>query len=173
MQSTANSICTVLIADDDTALNRVWGDLLSSAGFDVLTSTNGLEALDTIRDGNKVDVVLLDYKMPKLDGSQTLEQLKDQFPDVKTIGVTGVERSQLPSAFREGVQKLIEKPVKSSDLIDAIQSVIGMPAVAHTKSVKRSVNWARFLPWYALFLISSIGMLVLLERAVSELLGSQ
>jgi CheY-like chemotaxis protein len=166
-------MCTVLIADDDTALNHAWRDLLSCAGFDVLTSNSGLKALDAIRYESKVDVVLLDYNMPPLDGAQTLQRLKDQFPDVKIIGVTGVERSRLPVAFREGVQTLLAKPVKGSDLIDAVHSVISAPAVAQTESVNRSMNWARFAPWYALFLISSAGIIFLFRRAVSDLLSSR
>jgi CheY-like chemotaxis protein len=173
MQSAADPICTVLIADDDATLSNVWRDLLSGAGFDVLTSNSGLKALDTIRYGSKVDVVLLDYNMPTLNGSQTLEHLKDQFPSVKPIGVSGVESSELPAAYREGVQKLLAKPVNSSDLIDAIRSVVGLPAVEHIESAKRSTNWVRILPWYALFLITSAAIFVLLQRATNELLSSQ
>jgi CheY-like chemotaxis protein len=161
-----------LIADDDNALNHVWGDLLSSAGFEVLTSNNGLKALNTIRYGSKVDVVLLDYKMPQLDGAQTLEHLNEHFPDVKTIGVTGVQCSELPVAYRDGVQKLLAKPVKGSDLIDAIHSVTGVPAVAQTETVKRSMNWPRFALCYALFLISCVGIVALFQRALNELFSS-
>src|SRR5579862_4471059 len=74
MELAANSMRTVLIADDDTALNHSWQELLSDAGFDVLSCTTGQEAVDTIRQGRKVDVLLLDYSMPVLDGAQTLEQ---------------------------------------------------------------------------------------------------
>jgi CheY-like chemotaxis protein len=170
MQSTADCMPTVLIADDDDALNQVWQDLLSSAGFDVLTSNTGLKALDTVRFADKVDVVLLDYKMPVLDGAQTLAHLKEQFPSVKAIGVTGVESSQLPAAYREGVQKLLVKPVKRSDLIEAIESVTG--ATAQTGRVKGSAYWVRFALWYALILVISAGILTLLQRATMELLAS-
>ena len=173
MQLTANCMHRVLIADDDTTLNHLWRDLLSDAGFDVLSCTNGSEAVDTIRHGRQVDVVLLDYNMPILDGAQTLGQLREQFPRVKVIGVTGVAFSQLPASFREGVQKLLEKPIKSSDLLDAIASVIGIPASAQTETANRSMNWARFGLYYALFLISSVSILVLLRRAASDLLSSR
>jgi CheY-like chemotaxis protein len=173
MQTTANPICTVLIADDDTALSHVWRDILSGAGFDVLTSNSGLKALDTIRYGSKVDVVLLDHNMPTLDGTHTLEHLKNQFPDVKAIGVTGVESSRLPAAYREGVQRLLTKPVNGSDLIDAIRAVTGAPAMAQPEPVKPSTNWARFAAWYALLLIASAAIIILLQRAASDLLSSR
>jgi CheY-like chemotaxis protein len=172
MTSTASTMPTVLIADDDSVLNQVWRDLLAGAGFDVLTCSNGLKALDTIRYGNKVDVVLLDYNMPQLDGAQTLEHLKEQFPDVKAIGVTGIERSQLPAAYCDGVEALLAKPVKSSDLIDAIHSAIGAPSAADAAADKRAMNWARFLPWYALFLTASLGLMFLLRQATIAVLTS-
>jgi CheY-like chemotaxis protein len=173
MQSSTNKMCTVLIADDDIALSHVWRDILSAAGFDVLTSNSGLKALDTIRYGNKVDVILLDHNMPTLDGTHTLEHLKNQFPNVKAIGITGVESSRLPAAYREGVQKLLIKPVNGTDLIDAVRSVTGVPAVVETAPVKYSTNWARFAPWYALFLIASAAIIVLLQQAAGDLLSSR
>jgi CheY-like chemotaxis protein len=69
MQTAANSTYTVLVVDDDIALNHMLRDALSGVGFNVLTSSNGLKGLDTIRYGSKVDVVLLDYSMTTLDGS--------------------------------------------------------------------------------------------------------
>jgi CheY-like chemotaxis protein len=172
MQLTDNSTHTVLIADDDTTLNHLWRDILSDAGFDVLSCTSGTEAVDTIRRGRHVDVVLLDYNMPTLDGAQTLGQLREQFPRVKAIGVTGVACPLLPATFREGVQKLLEKPIKSSDLLNAIGSVIGIPAPTQTETVGRSINWVRFGVCYTLSLISTVGLLVLIRRAAAELLSS-
>src|SRR5579859_1111515 len=170
MQLTANAMQTVLIADDDTILGHLWRELLSDAGFDVVSCANGQEAVDTIRQGKKIDVALLDYNMPVLDGAQTLGQLRDRFPSVKTIGVTGVACSELPAAFVEGVQRLLVKPIKSSELIDAVTAVLGAPAATRTEAIKASTNWVRFSLYYALFLISCFGILVLLQNAASRLL---
>lgn len=161
-----------MIADDDTTLSGVWKDLLRGAGFDVLSSESGLKALNTIRYGNKVDVVLLDYNMPLMDGARTLGHLKEQFPEVKAIGVTGVARSELPAEYCDGVEKLLVKPVKGADLIDAIQSVMGTRAAAQAEPVKRSMTWVRLIPWYVLCLISTGAIIVMLQRAVNELLSS-
>jgi two-component system response regulator (stage 0 sporulation protein F) len=173
MQSAVNTMGTVLIADDDPILSGMWQNLLSDAGFDVLTATTGSNALDTLRDKGTIDVMLLDYKMPIMDGAQTLGRMKDQFPSVKTIGVTGVEYSQLPATYREGVQKILVKPFKGSDLIDAISSVITVPEPVQTGTVKRSMNWVRFALCYTLFVITSAGTIVLLRQSVNDLLSSQ
>jgi DNA-binding NtrC family response regulator len=172
MQTTENPIYTVLVADDDVALNHLWRDALSDAGFNVLTSSSGLKALNTIQYGNKVDVVLLDYKMPMLDGSQTLEHLKHEFPNIKAIGITGVDASELPDSYRNGVEKLFPKPVKISDLVDAIHSAVGVPvgAETETKSAKRKTNWKRFAFWSAFDIVCCFVILMMLHRAVNELL---
>jgi CheY-like chemotaxis protein len=171
MELTANPMQTVLIADDDTTLSQLWRELLSDAGFDVLRCANGREAVDTIRQGKRVDVVLLDYNMPEQNGAETLEQLRDEFPDVKAIGVTGVSCSELPATYLEQVEQLLMKPIQSSDLIDAIISVVGVPVAAQSKTAKSSTYWVKFSLCYALFLIITCGLLFLLRNATNDVIS--
>jgi CheY-like chemotaxis protein len=174
MQTTANSTHTVLVADDDIAFNHMLREALTDAGFNVLTSSSGLKALNMVRYGSNVDVVLLDYGMPTLDGSQTLGHLKKDFPNVKAIGITGVDTSQLPDTYRNGVEKLLLKPVKISDLVDAIHSVLGLPVGAETETApaKPKTNWTRFALWSVFDVVCGSAILWILYRAVSELLLS-
>ncbi|HXI85026.1 MAG TPA: response regulator [Verrucomicrobiae bacterium] len=167
MQTTANSNYTVLVVDDDVALGDVWRDALSGAGFNVLTSSSGPKGLDTIRHVGKVDVVLLDYNMPWLDGSQTLEHLKDQFPHVKTIGVTGVDASRIPDTFRKGVEQLLLKPIKISDLVGSIHSVLGV-AVGSKTAKRGTTYWIRFGLWYALYVGCCYGILRWIYQIANE-----
>jgi CheY-like chemotaxis protein len=167
MQTTANSNYTVLVVDDDIALNHMLREALSGVGFNVLTSSNGLKGLDTMRYGGKVDVVLLDYSMTTLDGSQTLEHLNNQFPNVKAIGITGFDTSELPDTYRNGVEKLLLKPIKIPDLVAAIHSVLGAPVGAET--AKRKIDWMRFGLWCTFFVVC-YGFLRILYRMASEAL---
>ena len=171
-KSAANSEYTVVVADDDADLNHVLRDLLREAGFSVLTSGTGVKALDMIRYARRVDVVLLDYKMPILDGGETIGFLRKYFPGVKAIGVTGVDSSELPETYREGVDKLLAKPIKGADLIEAIYAVIGVPAVVQEEIVKRSRARVSFWLLYLLFVVASTGILVLLYQATADLLAS-
>ena len=158
MQRTANSNYTVLVVDDDVALGNVWREALSGVGFNVFTSSSGLKGLETIRHVGKVDAVLLDYNMPWLDGSQTLEHLKNQFPHVKTIGVTGVDTSRIPDTFRNGVEQLLLKPIKVNDLVGSIHSVLGV-AVGSKTANRGTTYWIRFGLWYALYVGCCYGIL--------------
>jgi len=166
MQAITNSNYTVLVVDDDDDFNNALRDSLSDVGFNVLTVNSGLKAVKTLQYGNEnVDVVLLDYSMPVLDGTQTLEHLKNQFPNVKTIGVTGLAISQLPDTYRKGVEQLLVKPVKIPDLVTAIHSVLGVPA--NTKTTSRKTYWIRFAFWSILFIIFTYGFLSILGRIIN------
>jgi CheY-like chemotaxis protein len=169
MQTIANSNYTVLVVDDDDDFNNALRDSLLDVGFNVLTVNSGLKAVKTLQYGNEnVDVVLLDYSMPVLDGAQTLEHLKNQFPNVKTIGVTGLNASQLPDTYRNGVEQLLTKPIKTPDLVTAIHSVLGIPDNA--KAAARKAYWIRLGLWSVLFVIFCYEILTILGRMEYEAL---
>ena len=116
--------------------------------------------------GSKVDVVTFRrYSMPTFDGSQTLEYLKTQFPHVKTIGVTGVDTSQLPETYRDGVEHLLPKPVTLPNLVSSIHSVLGVAVEAETKTARRKTKWIRFGLCYAILILCSYGVLWLLYQS--------
>jgi|HubBroStandDraft_6_1064221.scaffolds.fasta_scaffold269927_2 CheY-like chemotaxis protein len=169
MQTTANSNYTVLVVDDDDDFNNTLRDSLLDVGFNVLTVNSGLKAVKTLQYGNEnVDVVLLDYNMPLLNGAQTLEHLKNQFPNVKTIGVTGLNTSQLPDTYRNGVEQLLVKPIKTSDLVTAIHSVLGI--AANTKATARKAYWMKLGLWSVVFVIFCYEILSILGRLEYEAL---
>ena len=169
MQTITNSDYTVLVVDDDDDFNNTLRDSLSNVGFNVLTVNSGLKAVKTLQYGNEnVDVVLLDYSMPLLNGAETLEHLKNQFPNVKTIGVTGLSASELPDTYRNGVEQLLAKPIKTPDLVMAIHSVLG--TAASTKAAARKAFWIRLGLWSVLFVIFCYEILSILGRLEYEAL---
>jgi CheY-like chemotaxis protein len=172
MQAIANSNYTVLVVDDDNDFNNTLRDSLSDVGFNVLTVNSGLKAVKTLQYGSEnVDVVLLDYSMPVLDGTQTLEHLKSQFPNVKTIGVTGLSISQLPDSYRNGVEQLLLKPIKTPDLVTAIHSVLGISV--NLKAAARKAYWMKFGLWSVLFVIFCYEILSILGRLEYDALFSK
>jgi len=147
-------------------------EALSAVGFNVLTNNSGLKGLETLRSGSKnVDVVLLDYKMSILDGSQTLEYMNDQFPNVKAIGITGFDTAELPDAYRNKVEKLLTKPIKISDLVAAIHSVLGISV--DTQTATRKIDWMKLGLSCVFLVVFSYGFLRLLGLLLSEALFSK
>jgi CheY-like chemotaxis protein len=169
MEAIENSNYTVLVVDDDKDLNNTLRDALSEVGFHVLTNNSGLKGLETLRSGSQnVDVVLLDYGMPVLDGTQTLEFLNDQFPNVKTIGITGFDAAELPDAYRNKVEKLLPKPIMITDLVAAIHSVLGISV--DTQTTARKTYWMKVGLCCVLFVICSYGLFRLLGQMMNEAL---
>jgi DNA-binding NarL/FixJ family response regulator len=107
--------------------------------------------------------------MTALDGSQTLEHLNNHFPNVKAIGITGLDTSELPDTYRNGVEQLLLKPIKIPDLVAAIHSVLGVPVGAETETVKRKTDWMRF-GLFAFFVICCYWFLRILHQMASDAL---
>jgi len=81
----------VLLVDDEADFVETMSKRLTKRGLGVLTAYSGQEALDKVdRDGaSKVDVVILDVKMPGMDGLETLAALKQKHPLIEVVMLTG------------------------------------------------------------------------------------
>jgi CheY-like chemotaxis protein len=90
----------VLMVDDEKKFRATTKKILQRKGFDTLLAANGEEAIDQLDE--HPDVVILDVKMPGMDGHQTLEEIKKRLPDVPVIMLTG--HGALPSA-KEALEK--------------------------------------------------------------------
>jgi two-component system, cell cycle sensor histidine kinase and response regulator CckA len=127
---------TVLVIDDDPLFLEAICRVLQEAGFAVLKSSTGPKGLNMLRyGGSEIQLVLLDYHMPQLDGSATLQFARKLNPHVKVVGLTGVDTRLLPASYREGVAAVVRKPFQSSELIAALERVltesVAGPAPAH------------------------------------------
>jgi CheY-like chemotaxis protein len=69
-------------------------------------------------------VVVLDYRMPGLNGDETLKVIKQLSPNAKVIGLTAVDLDSVPEAYLDGVDKLLTKPVIATQLIGAIDEFL-------------------------------------------------
>ena len=78
----------LMIVDDEERFLSTTEKLLQKKGVDVVTASSGAEALEKLR-AHSVHVVILDVKMPGLDGVATLREIKRQFPMVEVIMLTG------------------------------------------------------------------------------------
>jgi CheY-like chemotaxis protein len=122
---TEDADATVLVIDDDALYLSAISEMLKEGGLEVLTATNGVKGLDMLRyTGDKVNVVLLDYNMPTINGEDTLRHMRKIGPHIKVIATTGVEVQNLPDGFRQGVDDVLSKPFSASDLIGCIHDLL-------------------------------------------------
>jgi CheY-like chemotaxis protein len=112
---------TLLLVDDDPDILEVIRDRLSSLGYTVLTAHDGYEALEIIK-RDLLHGVLLDIRMPKLDGLTLLTRLRKDSPQVPIIVVTAsVEKEKLADLKRAGAIDYVTKPLGYADLLSKIR----------------------------------------------------
>ena len=115
---------SVLIVDDEPSILKSLRDLLSDEGFEVITATNGYEALKLI-DTESPDLVLLDIWMPGIDGIETLKEIKKSNSNVQVVIITG--HGTIETAVRAtklGAYDFIEKPLSIDKVIVAINNAL-------------------------------------------------
>ncbi len=117
---------TILVIDDDPSVLLTVKALLGKRGFNVLTSSSSPKGLDMLRYARgDIRIVVLDYNMPKLDGGETLNFIKQLSPNSKVIGLTGMNPDSVTVGYLEGVEKLLGKPVVAAELFSTIDELLG------------------------------------------------
>lgn len=126
----------VLVADDNATSREILEELLLGFGYKVTLASTGLEALDEVKarkalkpgQSKPFDLVLLDWKMPGMDGIEAAKQIQQSCAEAPpvTILVTAYGREDVArSAQTAGVSSVLSKPVNESLLFDAIANAFG------------------------------------------------
>lgn len=117
----------ILVIDDDEQVLNMLYESLTREGYDVFTASNGEQGLKLFRQ-EPVDLIITDIIMPEKEGIETIIELRQDFPDVKIIAMSGGGRigtkDYLHLAKIFGVQRTFPKPVAREQLLDAIKELL-------------------------------------------------
>ncbi len=113
---------TILVVDDDAAAVRPLVMFLELEGFTPVTARNGLEALEYLRGGGDADVILLDLRMPVMDGwGFRREQLRDPaFARIPVVVLSGADGERVPEIRAAAV---FQKPMQLGELIPVLRDL--------------------------------------------------
>jgi two-component system NtrC family response regulator len=117
---------TILIVDDEKNYLTILSALLEDEGFEVLTAPGGAEALE-VHKSSDLDLILTDMKMPKMDGIELLENIKENDPDLPVIMMTAhgtVDKAV--EAMQKGAYTYVLKPFDNERLIIFVKKAISM-----------------------------------------------
>lgn len=115
----------ILVVDDDPAALACYGRLLRRAGHHVETAPGGESALGRIVSDGPFDVVILDFRMPGMDGTEFLRRMRGDGHAPEVILVSAFVSDQIrESAARMGVRRILEKPVDVEKLKAAIREAL-------------------------------------------------
>ena len=130
---------TILVVDDDDAIRDVVSTLLAEEGYEVVTAASGEEAL-AVLDHGEPSLVMLDMRMPVMDGWQFAEQLRQRFDGrvpvvVMTAAVDAAKRAEQVSAAAA-----VSKPFELDEMVRLVRELIGAPkAVPSSGARERGV----------------------------------
>jgi len=113
----------VLLVDDEAPFVDTMTKRLTKRKLTVFKSYSGEEALETLKENSQIDLVILDVKMPGMDGIETLKEIRKEFPLVEVIMLTGhatVETSI--EGMRLGAFDYLMKPCDIDVLIEKVNA---------------------------------------------------
>jgi CheY-like chemotaxis protein len=129
----------VLIIDDERDVRDSIRRVLERAGFEVRTAESVDLGLQSLREAPS-DVVITDIIMPKVGGVQAIQHLRREYPTVRIVAISGggnfgiteykpnaiTTTAYLAAAESAGAHYLLTKPFESQDLIQAVETVLGV-----------------------------------------------
>jgi CheY-like chemotaxis protein len=117
---------SVLVVDDDSAVRRAVARFLRSEGLDVLEASNGEEGLTRLRETPEVSAILLDLRMPIMDG-WTFRREQRQDPAIADIPVVIMSGADVDRFNELEAAATFEKPVQMSEVAVVLHRLCGTP----------------------------------------------
>lgn len=115
----------VLVMDDETNIRRMIRLTLEADGYEVEDAADGKAGLDLYGDGSRFDAVVLDQKMPGMDGLETLKQIRRRTPDAAVVMATAFGSIELAvDAMKAGATDFLKKPLTPDTLRGAVLAAI-------------------------------------------------
>ncbi len=132
---------TILVIDDEKAIRKALGEILTFEGFVVDEAGDGAEGAKKIKENN-YDCILCDIKMPKMDGIEVLQMAKEEKPDIPFIVISGHGNIETAvDAVKKGAYDYISKPPDLNRLLITIRNAMDKKClVAETKQLRKRIN---------------------------------
>jgi DNA-binding NtrC family response regulator len=133
----------ILLADDEKSFVEIMGDRLTKRDFSVAFAFSGQEVLERLEQNRGLEVVILDVKMPGLDGIETLRLIKERHPLIEVVMLTGhaTTRSAV-EGMKLGAFDYIMKPCDIDQLVSKVEK-----AAARKRHHENKIMDARMKPY--------------------------
>jgi two-component system, cell cycle sensor histidine kinase and response regulator CckA len=117
----------ILLVEDEDPVRAVNARALTARGYTVLEAASGVEALQLIAESEKpVDLVVSDVVMPEMDGPTLLRQLRQRYPDLKVVFVSGYAEDAFRKNLPEGEAfNFLAKPFSLKQLVETVKQAVG------------------------------------------------
>jgi CheY-like chemotaxis protein len=121
---------SVLVVDDSSGLREIISIGLRANGYEVAQASDGRRALRMQRE-KSYEVVVTDLFMPEMDGIETIQTLRQEFPDIAIVAISGVPTKTgadfLEVAEKLGADRVLRKPFTIHELVEAVEAARTAP----------------------------------------------
>ena len=124
----------VLVVEDDDTSRNMLSVLLVHAGYNVYSVSDGQEALSEMK-RRHFDVVITDYRMPRLDGMKFLLLSRIEWPDTPVVMVSGDHPDMSKAAVRQGAYAWLHKPYESAILVEIVRDAACASQERHSHKI--------------------------------------
>lgn len=116
-------IANILLVDDEVPFVEAMGRRLTKRDLDIQAAGSGEEAMEKLAQSNAIEVVILDIKMPGMDGIETLKEIRRRFPLVEVIMLTGHATVESGiEGMKLGAFDYLMKPCDINELVAKVQA---------------------------------------------------
>ncbi len=123
--TTNNSLITILIAEDDNINFLLIDKMLKMKNYKVIRAIDGEDAVDKCKKLNNIDLILMDLKMPKMNGYQAFDKIKSFRPKLPIIAQTAFSSIEdFDKINKTGFDGYITKPLKKDALLELVEKVL-------------------------------------------------
>jgi DNA-binding NtrC family response regulator len=130
-------VAKILIVDDETPIRRTLRDILEFEQYEVEEATDGLDCISKVQK-EKYDAIVMDIKMPKMDGIEALERLQILAPDIPVIMVSGHGTIDTAvEAVKKGAFDFISKPPDLNRILITVRNAIERADLVNTTQILR------------------------------------
>ena len=115
-----------IIVVDDEIYNLQLLEIILGKEFNIVTNQNGEETLALFKKHPDTKLLISDYRMPKIDGIQIAEKVKEKYPKMPIFLLTGfVVSEEIAEANKKGIiDKYLQKPLNKAEILEAIHEVL-------------------------------------------------
>ena len=118
----------VLIIDDESDVRDVLKFHLSESNYKIIEAEDGQEGMDLLKSGDNlsnVGVILCDIRMPKVNGIECIQYIRQEAPGIPIVVVTGFPDTQMAvNLMNEGVKDYLVKPVEKEKLVATVDKLV-------------------------------------------------
>lgn len=114
----------ILIVDDEAEIRKILTILLENAGYEVVSSSDGLSAVTTLKENSEIDLCIMDVMMPKMDGIQACAEIR-KFSSIPILFLTARSLEEdKEAAYSGGGDDYLIKPFSSKELLMKVEALI-------------------------------------------------